>query len=76
MLDNKEKIVNSSIIQSYTYNPDTQTVDIVFKSDTGNTWQYAKVTQSLIDQVFNSSGSVGSKFIRLIKNGHKAILLP
>lgn len=69
MNSNKPKPVKSSYIAAYSYNPDSYELSITFKNGVERT--YKDVKPPLMSQVFDSSGSVGSKFIRLIGRKHK-----
>lgn len=71
----EEKVTNSSLIQSYTYDQESKTLSIVYKSN-GAQWDYKGVPPSVVDSVFNSSGSIGTKFHSLIKRQYKATLTP
>ena len=61
-----EIVVNSSLIQSYDYDSDSKVLTVNYKSNQSQ-WEYKNVTQSLVDQIFNSGGSVGSRLHRILK---------
>ena len=63
------KPIKSSLIQAYSYNEKTLDLDIVFKDGVERT--YHKVNPDTMSLVFDSSGSIGSKFHKLIGKGHK-----
>lgn len=67
MINNNIKVSNSSLIDSFEYDSQTQTLTITYKGQSDE-WTYSPVSQSQYDQVFNSSGSIGSKFIKQIRN--------
>lgn len=68
MLDKK---VNSSIISSYEYDSQKYVLTVTFK--TGNSWQYKNVMPPVVSQVFDSPGSIGSKFKRLISKQYQSV---
>jgi hypothetical protein len=69
-MDNKEKIVKSSILQSYQYDSNTQELTVTYHN--GASWKYAKVDPVTMSTVFDKPGSIGSKFLSMIKRGHQA----
>ena len=69
-MDNKEHIVKSSILQAYTYDSTKQELTVTFTS--GSTWLYKKVDPVLMSTVFDRPGSIGSKFLSMIRRGHQA----
>ena len=64
-----EKIVKSSILQSYEYDSSKQELTVTFKNN--STWLYKKVDPVLMSSVFDRPGSIGSKFLSLIKRSHQ-----
>ncbi len=64
---NKQKIVKSSIIQAYEYDDRAYTLTVTFID--GSEWLYKGVTPDVMSGVFDRPGSVGSRFIKQIKNG-------
>jgi hypothetical protein len=70
-MDNKEHIVKSKIIQAYTYDSSKQELTVTFTS--GNSWLYKKVDPVLMSNVFDKPGSIGSKFLNMIKKSHQGI---
>jgi hypothetical protein len=73
MADSKEHIVKSSIIQAYGYDATKQELTVTFTS--GVSWLYKKVDPVLMSTVFDRPGSVGSKFLSMIKRNHQAVEL-
>lgn len=67
--DNPSIIVNSSSIRSYSYDVSSQTLVVQFVGADGDDHVYSNVTPDVISKVFDSGGSVGSKFHKLIKQG-------
>lgn len=63
-----ETVVNSSTVLTYDYDSESHVLHIKYKMN-GSEWDYHNITQSTVDAVFNSGGSVGSKFHHLIKRG-------
>lgn len=63
----KQKPVQSSLITAYVYDNQSYQLTVTFKD--GAEWSYKGVTPDVLSQVFDSPKSIGSKFIRLIKNG-------
>lgn len=63
----KEHIVKSSILRAYTYDANEKSLNVIFVD--GSEWLYKGVMPDVMSQVFDSSGSIGSKFIKLIKRG-------
>lgn len=61
------KPVSSKLIAGYSYNADTQVLSVNFATDPDTTWEYSPVDPPLMSQVFDSSGSAGSLFIKHIK---------
>lgn len=72
MSDSKQTVVKSSIIQAYDYNDRTYELNVTFKD--GAEWLYKGVTPDVMSSVFDSAGSIGSKFLKKIKHGnYKAV---
>ena len=68
-----EKLVSSSTLQSYDYDDKTYTLTVTYKSN-GHKWNYFLVYPNLIAQIFESGGSIGSKFHSMIKSqGYRAV---
>lgn len=63
----QQKVVKSSIIQAYEYDAQAYALTVTFKD--GSEWLYKGVTPDVMSNVFDRPGSVGSKFIKQIKNG-------
>ena len=68
-MDAKEHIVKSSIIQSYSYDDSKQELTVNFKNN--SSWLYKKVQPSEMSSVFDRPGSIGSKFLSMIKKSHQ-----
>jgi hypothetical protein len=68
-MDSKEHIVKSSIIQSYQYDSDKQELTVNFINN--SSWLYKKVDPVLMSSVFDRPGSIGSKFLSMIKRSHQ-----
>ena len=66
----KLKVVKSSLIQAYSYDPATKTLDVVFKDGTELT--YKDIDPPTMSQVFDRSPSVGRAFHRLIRGKYKS----
>ncbi len=64
-----EKIVNSSSIQAYEYDAEAMTLSVTFKD--GSEYDYQGVPPPVISKVFDSSGSIGSKFKKYISHSFK-----
>lgn len=70
----KPNEVNSSIIQSYSYDPTKYVLTVTFKSKkTLKTFDYYNVYPNTISQVFDGAGSVGSRFLRIIKGKYMSM---
>lgn len=59
--------VQSSNISGYSY--DEHTEDLIVFFTNGSQYMYYLVPPNVIEEVFKGSGSVGSAFHQLIKNG-------
>jgi hypothetical protein len=68
-MDAKEHIVKSSIIQSYSYDSDKQELTVNFKNN--SSWLYKKVDPVLMSNTFDKPGSIGSRFLSMIKKSHQ-----
>ena len=66
-----DKKVNSAIISSYEYDSAKYELTVTFKS--GEAWTYKNVMPPVVSTVFDSPGSVGSKFLRLIKKQYQSV---
>lgn len=66
-MEPKENILKSSLLSSYSFDDSTLDLSVTFSD--GSSWLYRKVEPSVVSKVFDSPGSIGSKFIRLIKHG-------
>lgn len=64
-----QRIVKSSLIQAYEYNAETQTLSVTFQD--GAEFDYEKVDPPTMSKVFDSPGSVGSKFQKFISKRFK-----
>jgi hypothetical protein len=71
MADNKEHIVKSSIIQAYSYDSNNQELTVTYTN--GASWLYKKVDPVLVSTVFDRPGSIGSKFLSMIKKSHQGV---
>lgn len=60
--------IKSGIIRAWSYDSANQTLSVSFMSDQDTTHLYSPVSPDLMASVFQSGGSVGSKFIKLIRN--------
>ena len=58
--------VASSNISGYSFDSNTGALIVAFIS--GAEYQYLNVPQNIVDEVFKSSGSIGSAFHHQIKN--------
>jgi len=67
--ENKQKIVKSSLIQAYSYDPHEMTLSITFQD--GTEIDYFKVPPPEMSKVFDTPGSVGSKFRKLIAHKYQ-----
>ncbi len=63
-MDNKPKVVQSTSIQSYDYDDTKYTLTVTFKN--GTEYTYKGVKPDVMSNVFDSSGSLGRKFYKLI----------
>ena len=66
--EKESKPLKSSLLQAYSYDANSHELTVTYKD--GNEYTYSRVDPSLMSKVFDSSGSVGSKFVRLIKRGN------
>ena len=66
----KLKVVKSSLIQAYSYNPEDKTLNVVFKDGIQKT--FVQVPPDVMSAVFDRAGSVGSKFHRLVKGKYQS----
>ena len=64
------KPLKSSLLSAYSYNSSDKTLDVVFQDGTEMT--YKDVAPPIMSRVFDSPGSIGSKFLRLIAKSHKS----
>lgn len=73
MADTKktEHIVKSTLIQAYSYDSESQTLSVIFKD--GAEFDYQQVPPPVMSQVFDSPGSIGSKFRKLIGHQYKFV---
>ena len=67
-MDDKTHVLKSSLLSSYTYDSSTQDLTVTFKS--GDSWLYKKVMPDVMSSVFDKPGSVGSRFLSIIKRGN------
>ena len=70
-MEDKAHIVKSSIIQSYEYDSYSQELTVTFKN--GSSWLYKKVDPVLMSSVFDRPGSIGSRFLSMIKHSHQGV---
>lgn len=63
------KPVNSTLIRAYSYDSSTQTLSVTFTD--GAEFDYEKVDPPTMSKVFDSPGSTGSKFHKLIAGKFK-----
>lgn len=63
-----EIVVNSGSINCYDYDSDKRVLTVTFKPS-GSQYEYKNVTPSIVSAVFETGGSIGSKFYSLIKHG-------
>lgn len=63
----KEQKVNSSLVSSYSYDSSKYVLTVTLYN--GESWSYQGVMPPVVSQVFDSPGSVGAKYSRLIKHG-------
>jgi KTSC domain len=66
----EEQKTSSKLIDTYSYNDQERQLSITFKNG-GQTYIYKNVPRDVIDKVFNSPGSTGSKFIKLVKRKYQ-----
>jgi hypothetical protein len=64
-----ENKIKSSLIETWSYDSQTQELEITFKS--GSSFKYLGVSPDIISKVFDSPGSIGSKFIRFIRSNKR-----
>lgn len=62
-----DRKVNSSLISSYSYDVSNYVLTVTLYN--GESWAYQGVMPPVVSQVFDSPGSVGAKFSKLIKQG-------
>lgn len=67
---NELKPIKSSLIQAYSYDSSSHSLNIVFRDGTEKT--YLKVEPSVMSMVFDRPGSIGSKFHRFIGKKYKS----
>jgi hypothetical protein len=65
----RQKIVKSSLIRAYSYDSQSLTLSVTFTD--GSEFDYEKVDPPTMSKVFDSPGSVGGKFRKLIANNFK-----
>ena len=63
-MSNELKPIKSSLIQAYSYDSSSHSLNVVFKDGTELT--YSKVEPSVMSMVFDRPGSIGGKFHRFI----------
>lgn len=68
---NELKPIKSSLIAAYSYDPNSYILNVVFKS--GVEKAYKEIKPDVMAKVFQSGGSVGSKFHRFIRSQYKPI---
>lgn len=61
--------VKSSLIRAYSYDSHAQTLSVTFTD--GSEFDYEKVDPPTMSKVFDSPGSIGSKFQKLISRRFK-----
>jgi len=59
--------IKSKLISGYSYDAATRTLSVAFVSSPDDTHLYSPVDPPTMSLIFDSSGSIGSNFIRLIK---------
>lgn len=64
---NTPKVVRSHTIKAYDYDANTYGLTVWFNG--GDEYHYDHVTPDVMSSVFDTPGSVGSKFYRLIVKG-------
>lgn len=62
--------VKSSLISSYAYDVESQTLSVAFVTDPDTTHNYSPVPPPVMSQVFDTAQSIGSMFHRLIRKGN------
>ncbi len=67
----KQTIVNSSLIQAYSYDHDNLTLSVTFRD--GTEVDYFDVPPPVMSSVFDHSGSIGSNFIKRISRSFKYV---
>ena len=67
----KEYKLKSSILSSYTYNSTEYILTVTYND--GESYMYKNIMPPTISNVFDSPGSIGSKFIRLIRSKSQGV---
>lgn len=70
-MSDKLKPVQSSLLQAYSYDSDSLELTVIYKD--GTQIKYKNVPPPVMSQVFDSPGSIGSKFLKLISRRFKSI---
>lgn len=70
MVDTKltKHVLNSTLLQAYSYDPHAYTLSVVFKD--GTAVEYYNVLPPAVSEVFDTPGSVGSKFRKQIARNY------
>ena len=63
----RERIVKSSLLQSYTYNDKDLTLSVVFRD--GTSVDYFNIPPPVMSNVFDRPGSIGRRFVTQIVRG-------
>ena len=65
-------VLNSTLLQGYSYDPQAYTLSVTFKD--GTDIDYVNVPPPVVSKVFDTPGSVGSKFVKHIaKAGYRFV---
>jgi len=70
---NKPTVLKSSILQDYSYDAQSYTLTVTFKN--GNKFQYFNILPPTMSSVFDSGGSVGSRFVKQIAHSFPFVRL-
>jgi len=64
----KPVVLNSSILQDYSYDDKSYTLTVTFKN--GNKFQYFNILPPVMSGVFDGGGSIGSRFTKQIARSY------
>ncbi len=66
-----EHVVKSTLIQAYSYDHQAQTLSVTFRD--GTDVDYFNVPPPIMSKVFDTPGSVGSKFRKQIAHNYRFV---